>query len=409
MTSKTSPPSATAKITVEGDLYGEITVDWGDGLTDTWPAGQLSGSHQYMTPSGMYTISARDEGVYAGSVDVLVTKPPIITSHTPDPVVDDGTDQVITFVGSEFIPGTTEVQVYDENIHLWVHKTPVYVDNTFTSFKVTLTASELTATAVQVLLTNNEVSSVVYVVDTTPVVVPPTVALTGVIAGTPGAFVPADTTEAPKSLIGISQDPIVGDHGTNRPTAAWNLDEYLEVGLNKVKVHWDGMAWAAGTAPTQVAVALTGVFAGVPGYFEPHNATDVPETLAALQANGVVGDTGSAKPTDGWSQGQYLVVGTSPAVQVYWDGSSWSAGIAPAPPVGPITAANAGTPGIFSPSGADVNVPTTLADLKTHSVVGDTGSNHPASTPWATGEYLVVGAGIEVHWTGTAWAAGKAT
>jgi hypothetical protein len=68
-------------------------------------------------------------------------------------------------------------------------------------------------------------------------------------------------------------------------------------------------------------------------------------------------------------------------------------------PYGPITAtgATAGTPGTFSPAGA--NAPYRLADL--------TGVTASPATVWTTGQRVVLSDGTEAHWTGSAWAAGR--
>lgn len=62
------------------------------------------------------------------------------------------------------------------------------------------------------------------------------------------------------------------------------------------------------------------------------------------------------------------------------------------------TGATAGTPGFYTPSGA--NVPANLAALG--SVTAS-----PA-TAWTTGQYVITADLTANHWTGTAWAAGKA-
>ena len=73
-------------------------------------------------------------------------------------------------------------------------------------------------------------------------------------------------------------------------------------------------------------------------------------------------------------------------------------GGATAPPVVPATGADAGSPGAFTPAGADV--PADLAALGTVTA-------NPA-TAWATGEYVTTADAQDNHWDGTAWAAGIA-
>jgi hypothetical protein len=62
------------------------------------------------------------------------------------------------------------------------------------------------------------------------------------------------------------------------------------------------------------------------------------------------------------------------------------------------TGAVAGAPGYYTPSGA--NVPANLAALSTVTA-------SPA-TAWTTGQYVITADLLAAHWTGSAWAAGKA-
>jgi hypothetical protein len=62
------------------------------------------------------------------------------------------------------------------------------------------------------------------------------------------------------------------------------------------------------------------------------------------------------------------------------------------------TGATSGSPGFYSPSGAQA--PANLAAL--------TGVVATPATAWATGSYVITGDLLANHWTGAAWAAGKA-
>jgi hypothetical protein len=62
------------------------------------------------------------------------------------------------------------------------------------------------------------------------------------------------------------------------------------------------------------------------------------------------------------------------------------------------TGATAGQPGYYSPSGA--SVPANLAALA--------GVTATPATAWATGTYVLTADLLGAHWSGTAWAAGKA-
>lgn len=74
------------------------------------------------------------------------------------------------------------------------------------------------------------------------------------------------------------------------------------------------------------AVAITGVTAGTPGEFTPAGAS-APADLAALKADPVVGDSGTAEPGSAWTTGQYVVLGDNS--HAYHDGTAWAAGEAP--------------------------------------------------------------------------------
>jgi hypothetical protein len=78
----------------------------------------------------------------------------------------------------------------------------------------------------------------------------------------------------------------------------------------------------------------------------------------------------------------------------------WTLTAAPTVDLGSVaaTGATAGTPGYYTPSGA--GAPANLAAL-----AGVTAS--PA-TAWATGQYVITADLMGNHWTGSAWAAGKA-
>lgn len=70
----------------------------------------------------------------------------------------------------------------------------------------------------------------------------------------------------------------------------------------------------------------------------------------------------------------------------------------PGSPVQP-TGAVAGTPGSFTPTGAQA--PATIADLRALGSLGQTSA-------WTTGQYVEYGSGMKAHWNGTDWATGEA-
>ena len=60
--------------------------------------------------------------------------------------------------------------------------------------------------------------------------------------------------------------------------------------------------------------------------------------------------------------------------------------------------AQSGAPGYFTPTGS--TVPANLAGLA--------GVTATPATAWATGQYVITADLLAAHWTGSAWAAGKA-
>ena len=71
------------------------------------------------------------------------------------------------------------------------------------------------------------------------------VAIEGVAAGTPGSFQPSGAA-IPANLTALKADPVVGDAGTNKPSAAWTTGQSVLLGTGSA--HWDGTAWLTGAA-----------------------------------------------------------------------------------------------------------------------------------------------------------------
>jgi hypothetical protein len=72
-----------------------------------------------------------------------------------------------------------------------------------------------------------------------------TVAISGVTAGSPGSFQPGNAT-VPANLAALKADPVVGDAGSNKPSAAWTTGQSVVLGTGSA--HWDGTAWLTGVA-----------------------------------------------------------------------------------------------------------------------------------------------------------------
>lgn len=93
----------------------------------------------------------------------------------------------------------------------------------------------------------------------------------------------------------------------------------------------------------------------------------------------------------------YIVGDAGAASEVAID---WLLTGAPSVDTGTVAAAGAqaGSPGYYTPSGA--NVPANLAAL--------TGITAAPATAWTPGQYVITGDLLAAHWTSSAWAAGKA-
>lgn len=139
----------------------------------------------------------------------------------------------------------------------------------------------------------------------------PAIPVSGVTAGTPGAFAPPDAV-VPGNLAALKADPVVGDAGTSKPGATWTAGQYVVLG-DASNAYWTGTAWSAGKVPTPptlttvapttgpaagaTAVTLTGTgFTGATGVtfggtagtaFAVTNATTIAVTTPAHAAGAV--------------------------------------------------------------------------------------------------------------------------
>ena len=96
------------------------------------------------------------------------------------------------------------------------------------------------------------------------------VTATGVVAGTPGDFLPPGAS-APATLIALQAAGALGQ------TTAWGAGQYVVL-ADFSEASWNGTAWAAGRRPAMA----TGATAGTPGTWTPGGAS-VPGTIGALQ------------------------------------------------------------------------------------------------------------------------------
>lgn len=70
--------------------------------------------------------------------------------------------------------------------------------------------------------------------------------VTGVVAGSPGSFQPSGVTP-PANLAALKADPVIGDAGTSKPSAAWTTGQHVITG-DANHQHWSGTAWVTGDA-----------------------------------------------------------------------------------------------------------------------------------------------------------------
>jgi hypothetical protein len=135
---------------------------------------------------------------------------------------------------------------------------------------------------------------------------PAPVTPTGVTAGSPGAFTPANAT-APANLAALQALGALGQ------SAAWTAGQYVVLGDGSYAT-WGGAAWAAATKAT------AGV-AGTPGTWTPAGSIP-PATLAALTGSS---PAITATPATAWTTGQSVVLGN--ASDAHWSGTAWLAGV----------------------------------------------------------------------------------
>lgn len=113
------------------------------------------------------------------------------------------------------------------------------------------------------------------------------------------------------------------------PRTAWTGQQYVVL-LDASEAYWDGTTWQVGRAPE--LGPITNVTAGIPGAFVPagpYASGVLFANITALRASTTVGTTGSATVgTAAWTVGQYVVLDN--AAHVYWTGSAWATGEAPA-------------------------------------------------------------------------------
>ena len=111
----------------------------------------------------------------------------------------------------------------------------------------------------------------------------------------------------------------------------------------------------------------------------------MPGDLATLLALGI-----GAGPA--WSPGQHVFLGSG--LSVYWDGTTFQPGKAPAAAPSPSTTVTEGAPGAF-----DNDVPATIDALVALGI---------GSGPlWGVGSYVALGDGSLVYWNGSAFIPGK--
>lgn len=140
-------------------------------------------------------------------------------------------------------------------------------------------------------------------------------------------------------------------------------------------------------------LTYTGVTAGTPATIAP-SGTRAPFMLKDLKADKIIGDAGTAKPTDAWAADEYVQLRNGNLAT--WSGTAWVAYIRSVTP---------GSPGAVVPS--DAALPADLTALAAHPVVGDSGTNTAiaewAGRAWTELEWLVLDDDSIANWDGSQW------
>jgi len=140
---------------------------------------------------------------------------------------------------------------------------------------------------------------------------------------------------------------------------------------------------------TTVELAADTATAGAPATFTTSDTYSVSAPKDLLELASVTAD-----PATHWVATHYAQCVDGD--KAYWNGSAYIEGVSP----GFIaTGATAGTPGAFTPTGA--NVPANLAALV---------ALNPTASPttlWTVGQRVALGTGT-AHWNSTAWVTGNA-
>ena len=177
---------------------------------------------------------------------------------------------------------------------------------------------------------------------------------TVVTSGAPGTFnndVPATTAELNSLNIGTG--------------AAWTPGQYVQASNGELS-YWDGRYCSGQSAGSRGEPVDRGHRRGSPGSFNG----DVPGDLATLLALGI--GAGAA-----WSPGQHVFLGSG--LSVYWDGTTFRPGKAPAAVPSPSTTVTEGAPGAF-----DNDVPATIDALVALGIGSGPLWGVGATWPWAT-------------------------
>jgi len=143
---------------------------------------------------------------------------------------------------------------------------------------------------------------------------------TGATAGTPGFWTPVGSV-APETFTELSNSTIQAE-----PPAQWQNGQHVVLG-DATQAYWDGNQWQVGAAPAGPATGATEV-PGAAGTWTPTGATP-PSSVANLQAGNPATVTASPSAT-AWGTGSFMQTGTAgTAGQAYWNGTAWTAGVAP--------------------------------------------------------------------------------
>lgn len=451
-----SSKNKTVTLNAGTNIVGSLHVNWGDGITNTWPAGASVGSHTYAR-TGIYPITVNDDGTRVGRVDVLATQSPVITGTDPLSVQTVVGMQTIRVFGMDFDPNISEVYLIGDSPESIGQRLMDFTKSTdpFKEFRFDLSETDVAGKQViNIVVRNGDVDSPVFALpanDSMPVgaseddllrwvgtnlvraqkvltqelgtasprvslvqdlqrllgitVTTPKPAIASVSAGSPGIWVPADGN-IPTSLLELRQHQTVGDSGSSPQTALWVENDYVMLADGTTEVHWDNYnkTWELEKVPAPKYIENVVVGAGSPGRFEPLDNTDHIHDLVALNAHRNIGIGQAGAPVSAWFVGEWIVLGDHS--EAHWSGARWDVGQGTVPVPVPVTGVTEGA-GVHTWLPADANQEfADIAEVEAVTALSKATRVAAHLVTWGKGDYLQLNQTTKISWNGTEWVLG---